>query len=461
MEWTSSPSDALGRLGDSRAYDGRNSATSLGRGRAGHLDGAGAQGTDTNGVDRNTSVRSVMTLPAYSVTARANEKIVAREGERAGVDTVVEYPEDDEEGEARREEEMASLYQIRVARREQTAARRAERDAREERRRLRREARARGDETALRELRRASRRARHDSNSALLTSQATPEELMAEHQSRERGRRVSSVNYAELGVARHDGSRVRGDSTSSDHRPLLDGAAGMGNRSVSADIGRPRADSRLSGIPYGRPASTLAGQRSRNVSTSSLSRFITPSPDYSDSERSSLELDMVPTPFAESHNRSRSGSRARSSTGTRQSRLRIDSADLSERSLSRSRLSSDTFSTSFQTQPRDHSAADTQLPTYDDLSPIADRRPTNAETTEHVNEHTAQHPLEQTARTTSDEVDDEERGEAPPYESPIRNGAAPRLAGLGRLPSIHVTPFSPFGSGDSPTTARPWVEEDR
>lgn len=64
-------------------------------------------------VDRNTSVRSVMTLPAYSRSVRENERILAREGERDGIDVVLEAPETEMEEEERREEEMESLYQIR------------------------------------------------------------------------------------------------------------------------------------------------------------------------------------------------------------------------------------------------------------------------------------------------------------------------------------------------------------
>ncbi|KAF2785605.1 hypothetical protein K505DRAFT_6412, partial [Melanomma pulvis-pyrius CBS 109.77] len=94
------------------------------------------------GVDRNTSVRSVMTLPAYSPAARENEQILGREGERGGIDTVLEFPETNDDEEQRREGEMESLYQIRLARRREAAER-------EERRQARREARARGDTAAL------------------------------------------------------------------------------------------------------------------------------------------------------------------------------------------------------------------------------------------------------------------------------------------------------------------------
>ncbi|KAJ9627137.1 hypothetical protein H2203_003598 [Taxawa tesnikishii (nom. ined.)] len=98
--------------------------------------------TTEGGVDRHTSVRSVMTLPSYSATPRAGEGVLGREGERAGMDTVVEFPETNDQEEARREEEMESLYQIRLRRREEAAER-------DERRRLRREARERGTMQSL------------------------------------------------------------------------------------------------------------------------------------------------------------------------------------------------------------------------------------------------------------------------------------------------------------------------
>ncbi|KAJ4286324.1 hypothetical protein N0V90_013358 [Kalmusia sp. IMI 367209] len=167
------------------------------------------------GVDRNTSVRSVMTLPAYAPAPRENEQVLGREGERAGIDTVVEFPEDDGEEEARREGEMESLYQIRLARR-------AEARDREERRQQRREARQRGDYEALAEIRRRAEQAAEESVSQM---------LIATHQTANRERRVSSVQYGDLGVARHDGTRIRANSTDSDNRPLLDGAASISGQS--------------------------------------------------------------------------------------------------------------------------------------------------------------------------------------------------------------------------------------
>jgi hypothetical protein len=172
------------------------------------------------GVDRNTSVRSVMTLPAYTPAARENERILAREGERGGIDTVVEYPENNDEEEQRREGEMESLYQIRLARRNEARER-------EERRQARRDARARGDTERLAQIRREAEAAAEASVSQV---------LIATHQTANRERRVSSVQYAELGVQRHDGTRLRANSSESDNRPLLDSAA-----SISGQSNRSRA----------------------------------------------------------------------------------------------------------------------------------------------------------------------------------------------------------------------------
>ncbi|CAG8925416.1 unnamed protein product [Penicillium salamii] len=167
---------------------------------------------------RETSIRSIMTLPPYSSSPKPTEQIIAREGERGGMDMVVEYPETAEEQENRREEHMDSLYQLRLQRRQELADREA-------RRRERREARDRGDYTRLEQLNaetreRASRR-RAGTNSATNITTA-----LTDHQARERDRRISSVSYAELGRVRHDGSRLRADSHNSenpdsDSRPLL------------------------------------------------------------------------------------------------------------------------------------------------------------------------------------------------------------------------------------------------
>ncbi|ATZ50744.1 hypothetical protein BCIN_06g02320 [Botrytis cinerea B05.10] len=168
---------------------------------------------DAAGVDRNTSVRSVMTLPAYNMTPGQNEQVLGREGDRGGIDVVLEFPETIDEEESQREAEMEALYQVRLARRR-------ENEEREERRRLRREARERGDHVALREL---------QSRPANTSTGPTVEELRAEHEriKKERQRAVSSVAYGDLGVARHDGTRLRANSDESERQGLLGDAASM------------------------------------------------------------------------------------------------------------------------------------------------------------------------------------------------------------------------------------------
>jgi hypothetical protein len=179
------------------------------------------------GVDRNTSVRSVMTLPAYNPKAGDTEQVLGREGERGGIDVVIEYPEDEIISEQRRDEEMEALYQVRLARR-------TEAQDREERRRLRREARDRNDWVALEELR---TRGRASSGSSNIDS------LRAEHDRiRARERAVSSVSYGDLGVARHDGTRIRANSEESE-RPLLGDAA-----SIAASSRHHRRDRSASSV---------------------------------------------------------------------------------------------------------------------------------------------------------------------------------------------------------------------
>lgn len=169
------------------------------------------------GVDRNTSVRSVMTLPAYRTKADENEQVLGRAGDRDGVDTVVELPTAEDE-EALRDDEMQTMYEIRIARRAEIAER-------EERRRLRREARARGDMVALAEL---SERARAASAASTVSN------LRIEHSriKEQRQRAVSSVSYAGVGEARHDGTRVRASSihstgAESENMGLLSDAASI------------------------------------------------------------------------------------------------------------------------------------------------------------------------------------------------------------------------------------------
>lgn len=216
-----------------------------------------------NGVDRNTSVRSVITLPAYNASPDPSERLIAREGERAGIDTVVEFPETADEEERRREEDMESLYQIRQARRREI-------DEREERRRERQLARDTGDWARVEQLRLESQmraRVRADSVGSVAGSLTPPatvgsSTLIAEHNARtgSRERRVSSVSYADLGLARHDGSRLRADSVeSSDQRPLLDSAASMGGRED-----RSRRNSLALAQPLAQHRRNLSGESDRS-----------------------------------------------------------------------------------------------------------------------------------------------------------------------------------------------------
>lgn len=163
-------------------------------------------------VDRNTSIRSVMTLPAYRAIAAHNERVIGRAGERGGVDVVVDLPTAEEQ-ESLRDEEMEAIYQIRLARRHRPVDR-------EESRRQRHGARRRGGGNTLSGARSRSRAA---SNSS------TVHELL-EHVSRvqeQRQRSVSSVSYADLGVARHDGTRLRTNSNESERMGLLSDAASI------------------------------------------------------------------------------------------------------------------------------------------------------------------------------------------------------------------------------------------
>lgn len=245
--WNPNPNSIYGRVNSNapashRAFQERvtsyHPSVSTSEPTTEHLAGASAA---SNGIDRNTSIRSVMTLPAYNPTLNPSERLIAREGERAGIDTVIEFPETADDEEARREEDMESLYQIRQARRREI-------EEREERRRERQVAREAGDWARLEQLRLQSQlrtRARAESAASATSSTAslTPvpvavsTTLINEHNARTNSReqRVSSVSYAELGLARHDGTRLRADSmeSSSDQRPLLDSAASMGGHDGS------------------------------------------------------------------------------------------------------------------------------------------------------------------------------------------------------------------------------------
>lgn len=200
------------------------------------------------GVRRGPSTRSTITLPPYSASPKPEEQIIAREGERGGMDVVVEFPETAEEEESRRDELMEALYQIRVQRRQENAEREARRQAR-------REAREQGNIIRLEELRlqsvlrdrnRGGGSGHRGRSSSAGTSHhhQSASALLAEHQSRGRERRIASVNYAALGRVRHDGSRLRDNSYDSDHRPLLQNAASINeDGSRNHHIGHHRDES--------------------------------------------------------------------------------------------------------------------------------------------------------------------------------------------------------------------------
>ncbi|OHE91242.1 hypothetical protein CORC01_13442 [Colletotrichum orchidophilum] len=168
-------------------------------------------------VNRNTSIRSIMTLPAYRPDPNETEQVLGREGERGGVDVVIEYPTEETE-EGLRDQEMEALYQIRLARRQELAER-------EERRLERRDARERGDFVALDNIR---LRAQTATNNSVVAA------LREEHErlKNERQRAVSSVSYADLGVARHDGTRLRANSNESERMGLLSDSASIAATSI-------------------------------------------------------------------------------------------------------------------------------------------------------------------------------------------------------------------------------------
>lgn len=211
--------------GDGHLENG-DSATNA-RGQQG---GAASNNNNDPAVNRTTSIRSIMTLPVYKSRPSEGEQVLGREGERDGVDVIVEHSTEAEE-EAMREEEMEALYQIRMTARQ-------ERESRVERRDERSRARAAGDTVALAQIR--SRHANEREASAL------PELRLAHGQIKERRQRaVSSVSYHDLGVARADGSRLRANSSESERMGLLSDAASMGDRSASAQHTRGRSASSI------------------------------------------------------------------------------------------------------------------------------------------------------------------------------------------------------------------------
>ncbi|KAG5929219.1 hypothetical protein E4U42_006769 [Claviceps africana] len=172
------------------------------------------------GVERNLSVRSVITLPPYRALAAHDERLVAREGERGGMDTIVDLPAA-EDHESLRNEEMEAIYQIRLARRQRAVER-------EGLGRQRQHAHQRGGCNALSEAPSQSRAAGYD---------RTVEELRQDviRIQKQRQRAVSSVSYADLGVATHNGTRLRASSIESERMGLLSNAASFALSTIHGD----------------------------------------------------------------------------------------------------------------------------------------------------------------------------------------------------------------------------------
>jgi hypothetical protein len=339
-----------------------------------------------------------MTLPAYSKSVRENERVLAREGERGGIDTVVEASETAEEEENRREEEMETLYQIRVQRRREIAER-------EERREARREARERQDYTTLAAMRqesvwRAQQRATEGAAA-----------MIAEFRANSQERRVSAVSYGDLGVARHDGTRLRANSTDSDNRPLLDSAA-----SISGIAVRPATGDSLSVHRRGRSGSSAMSA----MSASDLSDNEVDLPPFG---RSGDDFEVVNMSRTQSRSASATRdpvanhSRASSSAGP----LSLDTADLGE---SRMPLyQPPAYEEGFEEAPPYTSPVDQQIPGFQCPRPFPSEEPRSMSAT-----------------------------------------GAPLLPEIGRLPSIRIaeaTPIEPRGpTANFPSTVQE-SNEDR
>lgn len=155
-----------------------------------------------------------MTLPAYRPMAANNEQVLGREGERGGIDVIVDLPTEQEQ-EAMRDEEMEAMYQIRATRRQHATER-------DDRRRRRQEAQQQNNRAALAELRQESQAALNGSNSMIDELRRDVARIKETRQ-----RSVSSVSYADLGVAHHDGTRIRANSIESERMGLLSDAASI------------------------------------------------------------------------------------------------------------------------------------------------------------------------------------------------------------------------------------------
>ncbi|PHH92478.1 hypothetical protein CDD83_7226 [Cordyceps sp. RAO-2017] len=187
-------------------------------------DGGGDRNSTANdaaadtAVDRSASVRSIMTLPPYRLNASNNEQVIGREGDRDGIDVIIDM-NTAEADEALREEEMQALYQVRLAGQRRVAQM-------EDIRRQRHEARRQNDTEALAEL---GARSRAASDAGELDD--LRREVTRIQETRQRS--VSRVSYAELGVARHDGTRIRANSNESERMGLLSDAASIAISSQS------------------------------------------------------------------------------------------------------------------------------------------------------------------------------------------------------------------------------------
>jgi hypothetical protein len=285
---------------------------------------------------------------------------------------------------------MESLYQIRVQRRREIAER-------EERREARRDARRREDYTTLAAMRqesiwRAQQRA---------TAGAAA--MIADHRANSRERRVSAVQYGDLGVARHDGTRLRANSTDSDNRPLLDSAASMSESTV-----RPITGDSLSVHRRGRSGSSA---------TSAMSGS-----DVSDNEgdlppfgRSGTDFEVVS--MNQTQSRSPSATRGsadnHSRAGSSAGPLSLDTADLGESRIPM--YQPPAYEEGFEEAPPYTSPIDRQIPGF------------------------------QRARSQQSET-----------PRPMSATGAPMLPEIGRLPSIRIaeaTPIEPRGPvPDFPST---------
>lgn len=295
---------------------------------------------------------------------------------------------------------MESLYQIRVQRRQEI-------EERQQRREARRDARRREDYTTLAAMRQESL-LRAEQRRA---GRGTAASMIAEHQAGSRDRRVSSVSYADLGVARHDGTRLRANSNDSDNRPLLDSAA-----SISESMFRPDTSDSLGIHRRGRSStSALSGMSGSDISDNDM--------DLPPFGRSGSDFEVVNMSRTESRSpsASREQTNGRSRGNSAAGSLSLDTADLGE-----SRIP--------MYQPPSYDEGFEEAPPY--TSPIEQRAP---------GLETAQPFQPDTARPTS-------------------STGAPLLPEIGRLPSIRIaeaTPIEPRGPLEFPTTVQESEQERR